>query len=89
VLQSQIYRKDDAVGLQHLCARHKLTDRYVSQPLYKRGNRDLIIINVMNLVLYALTFVFYRTINQRRDKIWNSWSMKVSGSRKRGNPQER
>jgi hypothetical protein len=48
-----------------------------SQPLYKRGNRDLIAINIMNLVLYALTFLFYRGINQYRDKIWNSWSPKV------------
>jgi len=44
------------------------------KPLYKRGNRALIGICLMNIVLYGLTFIFYRTLNRRRDKIWDSWS---------------
>jgi len=44
------------------------------KPLYKRGNRVLIAICSMNIVLYGLAFLFYRTINKRRDKIWNAWS---------------
>ncbi|RDB29373.1 hypothetical protein Hypma_016020 [Hypsizygus marmoreus] len=46
------------------------------KPLYKRGNRILIAITSMNIVLYILTFFFYRTLNHRREKIWNSWSGK-------------
>ncbi|KAK0456138.1 major facilitator superfamily domain-containing protein [Armillaria borealis] len=44
------------------------------KPLYKRGNRTLIGICCMNIVLYILTYFFYRYINARRDKIWNSWT---------------
>ncbi|EMD39015.1 hypothetical protein CERSUDRAFT_151842 [Gelatoporia subvermispora B] len=43
-------------------------------PLYKRGNRALIGITVMNIFLYIFTYFFYRGLNKRRDKIWNSWT---------------
>jgi len=46
------------------------------KPLYKRGNKQLIAICSMNIVLYFLAWFFYRTFNARRDKIWNSWSAK-------------
>ncbi|KAJ7597353.1 major facilitator superfamily domain-containing protein [Mycena floridula] len=46
------------------------------KPLYKRGNRALIGICSMNLVLYVGTYFFYKTINQRRDKIWTGWTKK-------------
>ncbi|KAJ7837429.1 major facilitator superfamily domain-containing protein [Mycena olivaceomarginata] len=46
------------------------------KPLYRRGNRVLIGICCMNIVLYILTFFFYRTINRRRDRKWNAWSKK-------------
>ncbi|TBU29889.1 MFS general substrate transporter [Dichomitus squalens] len=46
------------------------------KPLYKRGNRVLISIAVLNLVLYGLTWLFYRGINKRRDRIWNEWTAK-------------
>ncbi|TFK56770.1 MFS general substrate transporter [Heliocybe sulcata] len=46
------------------------------KPLYKRGNRDLIGICCMNITLYIGTFFFYRYLNKRRDRIWNSWSEK-------------
>ncbi|KAH9949379.1 MFS general substrate transporter [Amylocystis lapponica] len=39
-----------------------------------RGNKALIAITVMNIVLYGLTYVFYRAINAYRDRIWNSWT---------------
>ncbi|KAH9982781.1 major facilitator superfamily domain-containing protein [Lactifluus volemus] len=45
-------------------------------PLYKRGNRDLISLCVMNIVLYIFTFFFYRSINRRREKIWFSMTPK-------------
>ncbi|KAF7337692.1 T-complex protein eta subunit [Mycena sanguinolenta] len=46
------------------------------KPLYKRGNRVLIGICCMNIVLYILTFFFYRHLNRMRDKKWNAWSKK-------------
>ncbi|KAF8899224.1 major facilitator superfamily domain-containing protein [Infundibulicybe gibba] len=46
------------------------------KPLYKRGNRVLIAITIMNIVLYIGTYFFYTTINRRRDAIWNKWSLK-------------
>ncbi|KAF8167534.1 major facilitator superfamily domain-containing protein [Crassisporium funariophilum] len=46
------------------------------KPLYKRGNRDLIAICAMNIVLYIGTYIFYRTINARRERIWSSWTPK-------------
>ncbi|KAK7465323.1 hypothetical protein VKT23_005302 [Stygiomarasmius scandens] len=45
-------------------------------PLYKRGNRVLIAICSMNIALYIGTYFFYKILNRRRDKIWNSWSKK-------------
>ncbi|KAH9915278.1 MFS general substrate transporter [Epithele typhae] len=44
------------------------------KPLYKRGNRALIGITVMNIVLYLFTYLFYRAISQRCDRIWNGWA---------------
>ncbi|KAJ7492121.1 major facilitator superfamily domain-containing protein [Mycena latifolia] len=46
------------------------------KPLYKRGNKALIGICSMNIVLYIATFFFYRAINKSRDKKWNAWSKK-------------
>jgi len=46
------------------------------KPLYKRGNRTLIGVCSMNIALYILTYFFYRTLNKRRERIWNSWSAK-------------
>ena len=44
----------------------------------KRGNRALIGITAMNFVLYFLTWIFYRTINKRRDRVWKSMTAEVS-----------
>ncbi|TFK41998.1 major facilitator superfamily domain-containing protein [Crucibulum laeve] len=46
------------------------------KPLYKRGNRQLIAITCMNIVLYILTYFFYKTLNARRERIWKSWTPK-------------
>ncbi|KAI0068062.1 MFS general substrate transporter [Artomyces pyxidatus] len=42
------------------------------KPLYKKGNRALIGICAMNIVLYALTFLFYRALNKHRESIWSA-----------------
>jgi hypothetical protein len=44
----------------------------------KRGNRQLIAICSMNIVLYIGTYFFYRTLNKRREKIWSEWSPQVN-----------
>ncbi|KAI0756304.1 MFS general substrate transporter [Daedaleopsis nitida] len=44
------------------------------KPLYKRGNRALIIICAANIAFYAFTYVFYKRINEIRDKKWISWT---------------
>ncbi|KAF9453885.1 MFS general substrate transporter [Macrolepiota fuliginosa MF-IS2] len=40
------------------------------KPLYKRGNRTLIGITCMNIMLYIFAYFFYKTLNARRDKAW-------------------
>ena len=42
----------------------------------------LIGITVMNMFLYLFTYLFYKGINKRRDRIWNAWSAKVRSSRR-------
>ncbi|KAK1722961.1 hypothetical protein CaCOL14_008260 [Colletotrichum acutatum] len=43
-------------------------------PLYKRGNRSLLGIVCMNLVLYPLVKAYYVYRNKRRDRIWEGMS---------------
>ncbi|KAI1207852.1 MFS general substrate transporter [Annulohypoxylon truncatum] len=41
-------------------------------PLYRRGNRQLLAILIMNIVLYCLTKVYYVLRNRYRDTKWNA-----------------
>ncbi|KAJ3942964.1 uncharacterized protein N0V96_007196 [Colletotrichum fioriniae] len=43
-------------------------------PLYKRGNRSLLGIVCMNLILYPLVKAYYVYRNKRRDRIWEGMS---------------
>ncbi|TRM65839.1 major facilitator superfamily domain-containing protein [Schizophyllum amplum] len=61
IIYNNIYREDDKLP----------SDIDVD----KRGNRDLIAINCMNLVIYIGVHFFYKVLNNRRDKIWNSWTL--------------
>lgn len=44
----------------------------------KNGNRALLGICSMNIVLYIGTYFFYKSMNKRRDRIWSAWSKEVS-----------
>ncbi|KAH9931993.1 MFS general substrate transporter [Epithele typhae] len=44
--------------------------------VHKRGNRALIVVCCVNILIHFLVWLFYRTINKRRDKVWNSWTAK-------------
>ncbi|KAI1371953.1 MFS general substrate transporter [Hypoxylon crocopeplum] len=41
-------------------------------PLYRRGNKQLLAILIMNMVLYCLTKVYYVLRNRSRDRKWNA-----------------
>ena len=43
-------------------------------PYYYRGNKVLIGICCMNLALYALAKAYYIWKNNRRERVWNSWT---------------
>jgi hypothetical protein len=43
-------------------------------PYYYRGNKILIGLAAGNLLLYALTKWYYVWKNERRERIWGSWS---------------
>ncbi|KAI0378899.1 MFS general substrate transporter [Hypomontagnella monticulosa] len=45
------------------------------KPLYRRGNRVLIGINCLNIVIYIAVKFYYVHQNKRRDRIWNAMSL--------------
>ena len=47
-------------------------------PKYKRGNRDLIAINVLAILLFLFAKIYYVTKNKIRDRKWNALSYEVS-----------
>ena len=42
------------------------------QPLYRRGNKILLAINVFNIVLFVLVKLFYIWRNKVRERQWNA-----------------
>jgi hypothetical protein len=47
-------------------------------PLYRRGNRDLVIVNVLVILFFLFTKAYYVLRNKYRDKKWNSMTQDVS-----------
>lgn len=72
IISSNIYRSGESIALSSflLCSNILQDDA----PLYKRGNRALLGIVCMNLVLYPLVKAYYIYRNKRRDKIWDGMS---------------
>lgn len=44
------------------------------KPLYRRGNKVLIGIAVLNFFLFVGAKLYYVFVNKKRDKIWNAMS---------------
>jgi hypothetical protein len=48
------------------------------KPLYRRGNKWLIVVNLLSIGVFLATKAFYVTVNKRRDRKWNRMSAEVS-----------
>lgn len=48
--------------------------RQDDKPRYSRGNKQLVAIVSGNVIIYLLVGLYYRWVNWRRDKTWNSWT---------------
>ena len=57
------------------------------KPLYRRGNRALIIINVLSIFLFLFTKAYYVWKNKVRDKKWTAMTPEVSLERGEKNKQ--
>ncbi|KAJ5166991.1 uncharacterized protein N7482_005772 [Penicillium canariense] len=42
------------------------------KPKYRRGNTDLVAVNILAIVLFLMAKAYYVFQNQKRDKIWNA-----------------
>lgn len=49
-------------------------------PLYRRGNRDLVVVNVIVIAFFLFTKAYYVLRNKYRDKKWNSMTQEASFS---------
>jgi hypothetical protein len=47
------------------------------KPRYTRGNRHLIIINVLSILLFIFAKIYYITKNKIRDRKWNAMTPEV------------
>lgn len=47
------------------------------KPLYKRGNRNLIIINVLSVLLFFFAKAYYVLKNKSRERKWNAMTPEV------------
>lgn len=47
------------------------------KPKYKRGNRQLIAINVLSIALFLFAKVYYVSKNKMREKKWNAMNVEV------------
>lgn len=76
IISANIYRADDKVSPpaaprpRRPCSSRPLC----TQPYYHRGNKTLLAIIVVNLVLFALTKVYFVLRNRHKRRVWESLS---------------
>jgi hypothetical protein len=63
------------VQLGNVCA--NFIYRTDDSPLYRRGNRDLVIINILVIGVFIFTKIYYVLRNKSRDKKWNAMTEEV------------
>ena len=66
--------------------------RDYDKPLYRTGNRNLVIVNILVICIFLFTKFYYVWRNRQRDKVWNAMTeqervdytknTKLSGSRR-------
>jgi hypothetical protein len=49
-------------------------------PLYRRGNRDLVVVNVLVIAFFLFTKAYYVLRNKYRDKKWNGMTQEARPS---------
>ncbi|TVY81581.1 putative transporter [Lachnellula suecica] len=70
-----------AVQLGNICS--NFIYRTDDKPLYRRGNQNLIIVNVLVIVVFLLTKVYYVTKNRSRDRKWNAMTAEEQSAYKK------
>ncbi|APA07020.1 hypothetical protein SS1G_04294 [Sclerotinia sclerotiorum 1980 UF-70] len=70
-----------AVQLGNICG--NFIYRTDDKPLYHRGNTQLIIINIVAIVVFLLTKVYYVMRNKQRDRVWNAMTAEEQQDYKR------
>ena len=63
------------VQLGNVCA--NFIYRADDSPLYRRGNLDLVIINILVIGVFIFTKIYYVLRNRSRDKRWNAMTEEV------------
>ena len=63
------------VQLGNVCA--NFIYRTDDSPLYRRGNLDLVIINILVIGVFILTKIYYVLRNKSRDEKWNAMTEEV------------
>jgi len=66
------------VQLGNVCA--NFIYRADDSPLYRRGNLDLVIINILVIGVFISTKIYYVLRNKSRDKKWNAMTKEVCSS---------
>lgn len=59
-----------SVQLGSICASYVYRDD--DKPQYRRGNRDLVIVNFLAIALFLLTKAYYVWRNGQRDRAWDA-----------------
>ncbi|XMA11836.1 hypothetical protein WAI453_004627 [Rhynchosporium graminicola] len=70
-----------AVQLGSVCSNFMY--RKDDKPLYHRGNRNLLIVNLLSIGVFLFTKAYYLYRNKQRDRVWNAMSAQEQSDYKR------